>query len=687
MYKKLVFLILLGGVLKAGSVYTMYASKVESYEDKFFASGSVVIYYDKKVVRAKSAFYDRKKKILQLKGDVVAIDSNSTTKSDYLYLKLDTKLSQSKRFFIYDTTEGIWLRGSDYKGKDGVFIVKNSEVSSCSVKDPDWKIVFDRAKYNKNKEFITLKNPTFYFKDKPVFALPWFAFPTIKTRKTGLLRPKFGVKVDSGFIYMQPYFYAPSKSWDLEITPQIRTNRGVGVYSTYRFVDSAYSKGKVTFGGFYDKRSFYEEKDLKNISHYGFDISYESHYFFKKFLNSKSKDGLWLDFHYLNDIDYENLKDINIKSLNKLVTSRFNYFLKRDRDYFGFYAKYFIDTDKESNSDTLQELPSFQYHRFTTNLPIRNLIYSVDYKVKNNYRREGLNALMHEINFPIKLDIPLFSNYVNLSFSENLYFSKIQYSKKSSVDMDNATYFSNYHKLILSSDLLKPYDSFLHNLQLEMSLQIPSFEDKTGDIADFITINKEEKNLKYSINQYFYNYDEYNFLVFRTDQIIFLDKDGRDKYGDIFNELIYHYSKHLTFHENFEISCKYKKIKKVQSTIDYKKDSLKLNISHTYESLPSKKVNYITSSLGLDLGKGFEFEAELDYDIENTLARSWSMKLFRDKRCWDYSIKYKESVTPIFTSAGVQSYKNKGLYFLVNFANIGGISYEYSQDDISSSGE
>jgi len=684
MYKKTFFSLLTANYIYAAS-YTMYAAKMEAVGDKVFADGSVVIYHDKNMYRAKSAVYDKEKNIIELDGDVVAITNNTTTKSQTLKINLNNKNSGSDKFFIYDSTEGLWLRGSKYSGKNGIYIVKNSEVSSCDVKDPDWKILFKKAKYNKNIEFLSLTKPTFYFKNKPVFALPWFGFPTIKKRKTGLLRPLFGIKVDSGFVYMQPYFYAPQKDWDIEITPQIRTSRGMGVYATYSFADSLYSSGKVIVGSFHDKSSFYHDKDLKNSSHYGYDISYKSNRVFDSFLlNDNYEDGLWLDFHYLNDIDYENLKDINIKSLNKLVTSRFNYIFKSDRDYIGVYAKYFIDTDKSNNNDTLQELPTFEYHRFVTNLPLKNLIYSVDYKVTNNYRKNGLNASMQEVNFPIKLDFPLFSNYVNFSISENLYYSKINYSNIGMVNIKNATYFSNYHKFIISSDLTKPYKNFLHNIQLEASLQVPSFEDKSGDIADFISINKEEKNLKLSANQYFYDHDDFNFLTLRTQQIINLYTDD-NKYGDIFNEIIYKYSKELSIHENIDYSNEYHKIKRVQSTLDFKNDTLKFSLSHTYEDSPrSSKVNYLTSDLKLYLQKGFEIDANVDYDIENKLARSWSLKLFRNKKCWDYSIKYKESVTPIFTSAGVQSYKSKGLYFLVNFANIGGVSYEFSQDDVSS---
>ena len=687
MYKKLSLATLLAVSLYSSSLpYTMYAKYIESQGDSVTASGGVVIYSGDKVYRAKRAIYNKKKKVLQLYEDVKVIGANSSSTTDYLKVDTKNQKSSTEKFFIYSGGDGLWLRGAEYDSNSSIYIVRDSEVSSCQVKDPDWEIVFAKGKYNSKSEFLTLTRPTFYFKQEPVFALPWFAFSTVKRRKSGLLRPRFGVKAESGFIFMQPYFWAPSKNWDITFTPQIRTRRGKGIYAELNFADSAHSGGSFRSGYFKEKDSFYEKQNLKNKEHYGYDFHYESSEFLPISIKGVKESGLYIDLKNLNDIDYENLKDININSYNKLVTSRVNYFIKRDRDYAGIYAKYFVDTDKINNADTMQELPSLQYHIFTKNFLVENLTYSFDYKLKNNYRREGLNAAWHEINLPIKFDLPLFGDYLNFSASENLYYSEIKYSRLSDTRMNNAKYFSNYHKFVLSSDLSKPYNSFLHNLQLQSSLQVPSFEDKSGDFADFININKERKNLTLSVNQYFYDNDGFDFLTIRSSQIIYLDGKKKE-YGDILNDVIYRYSKKLSFSENSVYSKKYGKIKRLQTGMSYSDDFYHFSLSHTYQNLPENdKVNYLTSDFSIDLDGGYRVGGTINRDIKNRFTRDWSLWLYRDKRCWNYKIKYKESLIPIATSGGAKSYKSKGIYFLVNFANIGGISYEYAKDDIVDGG-
>lgn len=663
----------------------MYATKVTTEGSKVYADDSVVIYHENSTYKAKRAVYDRDSEILELFEDVnIILDGKTTTNSSYSKINLKEKISSVKKFFIYDGESKMWIRGSDLNTTQRIYRVSDSEVSSCSVDNPDWKILFTEGKYDKKREFLALTRPTFYFKQTPIIALPWFAFPTVRKRTSGLLRPDIGFEAESGLVYMQPYFYAPSRSWDIEFTPQIRTDRGYGLYTTLNFVDSKYSKGSIGIGKFNEDGDYAKKNSIKNSSHYGVDIKYESNRLLSEsFKKDSTIDGFLLDIKYLNDIDYENLKSSKISSYNKLVTSRLNYHIKRDRDYVGIYGKFFIDTSKDSNEDTMQELPTVHYHRFTTNLPIKNLIYSVDYKYKNNYRNKGLNAAQHELNLPLKFDIPLFNNFMNFSVSENLYYSKVNYSKLYGADIEDAKYFSNYHKLSLTSDLTKPYENFLHNLQLESSWIVPSFEDKSGYFADFIPFSAEKESLKLGVNQYFYDNNGHNFLSLRSSQNIYLKEEDK-KYSDFLNEIVYNYSKNLKISESFSYSHKENEINKVQTTINYSDEDYSLNLYHTYkDDNYNPKINYLTSSFNVNIGDGYKVDGALNYDIDKSLTRDWSIGLFRNKKCWDYKISYKESLMPIFTSSGSKAYKNQGLYFLVNFANIGGISYDYSKESIT----
>jgi hypothetical protein len=50
------------------------------------------------------------------------------------------------------------------------------------------------------------------------------------------------------------------------------------------------------------------------------------------------------------------------------------------------------------------------------------------------------------------------------------------------------------------------------------------------------------------------------------------------------------------------------------------------------------------------------------------------------KRCWDYMFRYKESVTPNLTSAGIKSLIKRGILFYVRFSPFGGMKYEFNKE-------
>ncbi|MBS7551994.1 hypothetical protein KII05_11630, partial [Weissella confusa] len=76
-------------------------------------------------------------------------------------------------------------------------------------------------------------------------------------------------------MYLQPIYVAEYNEWDLEFDPQIRTNRGVGLYSTFRFADSPYSNGYIRSGIFNERSEYQHRENLKNKQHRGIELGYD----------------------------------------------------------------------------------------------------------------------------------------------------------------------------------------------------------------------------------------------------------------------------------------------------------------------------------------------------------------------------------------------------------------------------
>ncbi len=661
--------------------YELLAGSVKSVNNVIEANEDVLIYSREYSFRADRATYDKKSGDLELFGHVdILLNGKVLTYIDHTIFNLKSKSFKGENLFAYDRDSEIWFNAKSTQSQKSEYVLRSTTLSSCQRQDPDWKITFTKGIYHKDKEYISIYNPTFYAGDIPILYLPWFGFTTNKNRESGLLKPIIGFENSENLFFVQPYYIANEENWDLELDPQIRLNRGVGLYSTFRFVDTNHSKGEVNFGVFREKEHYYEKNNLENRTHFGAEIKYKSESLLSQALkNSTYHDGLLVDIIYLNDIDYINLDHKKDWANSKLVTSRANYVFYRDDDYLGVYGKYFIDTEKKSNADTLQTLPSIQYHRFSQGIKIPNFLYSLDYKFKNNYREEGLNAKQHELSIPLIFHKSIFGDFLNFKASENFYYSRVNYSEGNSTTQ-NADYFSNYHKLSLTSDLTKKYESYIHNIQLDISAIIPSFEHKNGYFADFLPFNLETKSLAFKLNQYYYNMDGFDFFTHRLRQVIY-DDDTLYQYSDLENQMIYKFSPDFIVSNTLFYSHEYDRIKKLQTGVAYKNAKYDLGFNHTYEyKRDEKDTNFVTSRINVKIDENYDIFASLDYDFVDDFTKEWTIGWKMKKRCWDYRFRYKESVTPSLTSAGTESIIKRGVLLFVRFSPFGGMAYNYNQE-------
>jgi len=211
------------------------------------------------------------------------------------------------------------------------------------------------------------------------------------------------------------------------------------------------------------------------------------------------EDKLYVNINLFNDIDYLNLQNrglfSHLEETNRYKESRINYFLYSDRDYFGLRAKYFIDTTKSDNSQTIQELPSLNYHKFVSPLFCDRLHYSVDAKLINLYREDNPKAYKASFYLPINFHTSLFGDYLNLNIEEEFSASDTHLTDKAFGKLDNNHYATAVlnHKIELSSDLIKSYDSGIHTMILSSSFtktsKLAEGDLKFGEIDETLIVD------------------------------------------------------------------------------------------------------------------------------------------------------------------------------------------------------
>ncbi len=695
MFKFLYIVTLLSTILLAKEEVEIYATSMESEGQIVKAHGEVNVIYKEYFLTAKEAIYDRKSGKLEL-FDNVRINYKNDYKilGNYAKLNIINKDKAFKPLYLLEKKSQVWISATNSKSKDEDMQIEAGSLSGCDPNNPLWTMDFSSSNYNTKTKWLDIYNARLYIYDIPIFYTPYFGYSLDKTRRTGLLLPGIGFSDDEGFYYEQPIYIAKENWWDLEINPQIRTNRGYGLYTKYRFVDSKISKGELTAGYFKEKQSYYEINDLVNNSHYGFHLKYENGGFINQWFDVKleAQSGLYVDVTEMNDVDYINLSTNNsIETITtSQVLSRINMFYNDDKNYYGTYFKYYKNLALKSNNNTLQKLPTFHYHRYLETLLDEHFLYNLDIQSNNIYRKINKRVVQTDVNLPLTMQTTLFDEYLNLSYTAYLYAQYSNFAGKeeipSSDEYNNAIYLREYNILSASTQLTKAYEDMTHVVEFEAEYIFDGTDKKNGYYSyndeycnqlinqddarcEFYNISDVEEVLKLSFSQYIFDSLGNQKIYHRLSQYIFNNQIQDEKYGDLENELDLEIGSSFNFYNNTFYNYDEAKFSKIYNKISFKGDSIDVSISHLYKDFfNSSKDSYMTVSSRYKQDNHYSYSARYDYDLELSLRKNLELGFLYKKRCWEFGLKYVENNRPILThNSSSDSIKERYVYFTIVF--------------------
>lgn len=687
--RKILFLLIVFTSFLVAEEVNFYSSQVQKQGEIIKSDEDVLIFSDEYFISANKAEYNESNNEVELFGNInILRKDNERFNSCYARLNLQTNEASFKDFFFADNDLEVWFQSGQSDLNNTVFIGKDSAVSSCNVNNPDWQIRFSEGEFERTNNYLHLYNARLYIKDTPVFYFPYIAFSMDTSRKTGFLVPEFEFNRDDGFYYNQPFFLALYDEWDLEYRQQIRANRGVGGYATFRFMDSWHSRGVLNGGIFREKTSYFKNEGLKNQIHQGIEFQYLRDNLFKKLfdLGEHTQEGLWIDGTYLNDVDYLNLEKRNYKDLTSLVTSEFNYFFADENNYYSMYAKYYIDTSKVDNKDTLQEYPSFQYHRFLNAVLYNTIQYSFNASFNRYYRDVGVYANTTNLSLPVSVHFGLFGDFLQFKFSEKLYASFVNYTHYTK---EHEHLYKNDHEFSLYTELSKPYKHFFHTVHLGANYLLKGGQ-KGVITQNFLPIDDEEESLIFKAVQYFYNDEGEKKLKHRlnlnydTKKLDFLGFENLAQY--FFNDT-------FSIRNELSYSKEQERISKSLSSLELYAKSFNLNLSHAYkydltEAINQEKIiqkhNFIGFSADYTYNINYKFVSGVWFDTQRAHLNAWEIGYTYQRKCWNYSLLYKERIDPQLTSAGIKAKIKNGVYFTFNFYPIGGVHYDISLQESTS---
>lgn len=713
MHKILLLSIVSASILLGGERIEIIASQVDVNGSIVHSTSHPTLVYQDQILSAETMTYDRNSSVVEAFGHVNAFKAGQYHAiSDYSRLNLNKDTRYSKPYYALDTTTGVWMSTDEATGCQNDIDLVNGMVSGCNSTDPLWTIHFSSADYNTENMWVNMYNALLYIDDVPVMYLPYFGYPTDKTRRSGLLMPSFGLSSAEGFYYQQPVYWAPTNWFDADFRPQIRTSRGSGIYTDIRFVDSASSKGSIRLGYFKEQADYAKEYDLAHDQHYGFAVDYRNNDFLKNWfgVDLEGESGLYVNGKWMNDVDYLNLQqsDQTQNVTSNQVFSRINGYYSSEDNYAGAYFKHYQYLNPEiDNAQTLQTLPTLQYHRYLETFFGDHLLASGDAQASNFYRPDGKRAVQADINIPVTLQTSLFDEYLDLSYTANaatraisFYGNPLTTTASSTLPVtpdDNSNYPSGYyaqldHTLSLGATLVRPYETITHVIAPNISytkagtrLYSGYYEDRHGQCSsanypcEFYTLNEPKDGLSLGLNNFLFE-DGQQWLVDRLTQTFSYDDTG-SYYGELQNELEWKITKAISYYNQTSYNHDRDRVTKEQNTLRYNDSIINGSVSNYYTDQLGKipqYASYWTADLAYQYNRYTKIFGQVAYDYHEALLKRSEIGFLYTQRCLDFGLKFVQNRRPILTNTtGSNSVDDSYIFITVILKPLGGSEFNY----------
>lgn len=199
--------------------------------------GNVVVKRQEMTLKADQVSVNRETNDMEAAGHVSVDDPEWKIKfAERLRLNMTEEIGTIENGEVFLEKGHLSLTGSRIQKLPGQsYHIDEGFFTTCLCEDgpPTWKISADVIDVTREGEG-RIRRGVFYIMDVPVMYIPYAVFPVKSERQTGFLFPTFGTSSKRGFWYMQPFYWAISKSSDATVTFDIETKARVGFLGEYR---------------------------------------------------------------------------------------------------------------------------------------------------------------------------------------------------------------------------------------------------------------------------------------------------------------------------------------------------------------------------------------------------------------------------------------------------------------------
>jgi len=222
--------------------------------NEYSARGNVLIYKGNIKLLADFVRFDHNNMKVYAEGDVILTNGEDILSGTSMEMDLENQIGSVKNGYLFLKENNFHLTGNLIKKVgEKSYTIDEGTLTTCDGENPDWKITGKKVKIKESGEG-TAQHATVWARKMPVMYTPYFYYPAMKKRQTGLLFPEGGMSDRWGTNYTQPFFWAINKSSDATFYGQYLNSRGLRPGVEYRYYLDDWSKGTWQVDGLDDQK-------------------------------------------------------------------------------------------------------------------------------------------------------------------------------------------------------------------------------------------------------------------------------------------------------------------------------------------------------------------------------------------------------------------------------------------------
>ncbi len=321
-------------------------------EDRVNISGNATLRYGDASLAADTLSYDIEKKRLKASGSTVIEDPSGEVTGEAMEYDLDSGKGVIRKA---ETTQENWYFEGETISKVGenTLYGKNTDLTTCDNPEPHYFFKTKKFKLTVGDKVIA-RPIIFYVRNVPIFVFPFYVFPIETGRKSGILKPNFGLFSDDvrgRSITNLGYFWAASEYWDL--------TAGADLYEKFRW--TVWGEGRYKKRYAYDGRVYASyTKDTYQGDRRRGELAVLHNQTLSRKTSLKVDVNLASDRNIYKDLSY----DID-QVLQRSLKSRVTY--NRLEDWGSYYVSFDSDYSLERERTELQ-IPAFRITKNSTSL-------------------------------------------------------------------------------------------------------------------------------------------------------------------------------------------------------------------------------------------------------------------------------------------------------------------------------